>query len=37
MLEDNVWWEAHLARKGIPRVLMKDWFGAKTIEDARPI
>ncbi|CAL1147418.1 unnamed protein product [Cladocopium goreaui] len=26
MLEDNVWWESHLARKGIPRVLLSTRF-----------
>ncbi|CAK8996827.1 unnamed protein product [Durusdinium trenchii] len=33
MLEDNVWWEAHLARKGIPRVLMANQMEAKTIAE----
>ena len=30
MLEDNVWWEAHLARKGIPRVLMAAWLSTRS-------
>eukprot|EP00434_Breviolum_minutum_P016239 symbB.v1.2.014311.t1/scaffold1045.1/size142133/5 len=33
MLEDNVWWEAHLARKGIPRVFMSTRLDSKTIAE----
>ncbi|CAE8641758.1 unnamed protein product [Polarella glacialis] len=32
-VEDNVWYEAHLARKGIPRVFLSDVFEAKTIAE----
>ncbi|CAE7806455.1 unnamed protein product, partial [Symbiodinium sp. CCMP2456] len=30
---DNVWWESHLARKGIPRVFLETQLGAKTVAD----
>lgn len=33
MLEANVWWEANLASKGIPRVFLKSVFEVKTIAD----
>ena len=31
--EDNVWWEAHLARKGIPRVFLSNQMESKTIAE----
>lgn len=31
MIQDNLWYEAHLARKGIPRIFLADYLGAKQI------
>eukprot|EP00933_Yihiella_yeosuensis_P083271 TRINITY_DN9746_c0_g1_i1.p1 TRINITY_DN9746_c0_g1~~TRINITY_DN9746_c0_g1_i1.p1 ORF type:complete len:629 (-),score=92.68 TRINITY_DN9746_c0_g1_i1:211-2019(-) len=33
MIQGNLWYEAHLARKGIPRVFLKNYFGAYQVAD----
>ncbi|CAE8654472.1 unnamed protein product, partial [Polarella glacialis] len=33
MIQGNLWYESHLARKGIPRVFLRTDFGASPISD----